>query len=129
MKKIYVRSFLLLSVIFMIVFFKHQYSRQIEPEINEVTRVASPTKEWTAQVLMVVYGDHWFVNVAKYEVRLINNKKTDIVYSTDADGPPEVSIRWAGNNILVIEDTLEAQRNAFKQPNASVQIEYRTKSG
>lgn len=97
------------------------------PEIEEITRAVSTGEVWAAKVEMVVYGDHWFVNDARYEVRIkrFGSRDDDVlVYSVPASGPNSISIKWRANDELVIEDSPSVIRNAFKQSHPTVRIDY-----
>jgi hypothetical protein len=105
------------------------FTRSPAPEVEEISRAASPGGKWTAKVEMVVYGDHWFVNDARYQVRVVRSDKNEpevLVYSVLASGPTGLSVKWRGDDDLVIEDSSSALRDAVKQPHPSVRIDYRS---
>lgn len=98
------------------------------PETEEIARAISPDGTWTAKVEMVVYGDHHFVNDARYEVRIghVGNQDKEVfVYSAQASGPIGIAIKWQTNEKLVIEDAASVLPGAIKQPHPVINIEYR----
>ena len=98
------------------------------PETEEIARATSPGGTWTAKVEMVVYGDHHFVNDARYEVRIGHVGSQDkevLVYSVQASGPIGIAIKWQTNEKLVIEDAASVLLGAIKQPHPVIRIEYR----
>ncbi len=105
------------------------FTRSPAPEVEEIAKAASPGGKWTAKVEMVVYGDHWFVNDARYQVRVVRSDRSEpdvLVYSVSASGPTGLSVKWRGDDDLVIEDSSSALRDAVKQPHPSVRIDYRS---
>ena len=110
------------------IFFDWSLLRHQVPETDEISRVASPSGAWVARVEMVVYGDHHFVNDARYEVRIGHvggQDKGVLVYSAQASGAVGVVTRWQTNEWLVIEDSASVLQGAFKQPHPVLRIEYR----
>jgi hypothetical protein len=103
------------------------FTRVEPPEIQEIARMPSPADKWSAKVEMVVYGDHWFVNDARYEVRIVQTGSREpevVVYSTMASGPTDLSVKWVGEDELVIKDSAGSLSNAVKQPHSTVRIQY-----
>jgi hypothetical protein len=104
------------------------YTRGRAPETEEIARAISPGGTWTAKVEMVVYGDHHFVNDARYEVRIgrVGSKDQEVlVYSVQASGPIGTTIEWRANEELIIQDTLSLLAGAVKRPHPAIKIEYR----
>ena len=104
-----------------------RFSRHSVPDVEEISRIGSPTGRWTVKVMMVVYGDHWFVNDARYEVRVQKAEEEDqaIVYSTMASGPTGLVVKWLGADELEVQDSADALRDAVRKPHPSVHIGYR----
>lgn len=103
--------------------------RSRSPEIEIINRVGSTNGTWTACVQMVVYGDHWFVNDARYEVRVerATSRESVLVYSTPASGPTRIAVNWRSEDQLIVEDSLDAMRQAEKNSHSVVIIDYRTR--
>ena len=103
-------------------------TRERPPEIEVISRAVSPDGKWVAKLEMVVYGDHHFVNDARYEVRVGHNDSQGeeaLVYSIQTSGPIGTTIKWQSNEDLVVGDTSNALTEAKKQPHPVVKIEYR----
>ena len=117
-----------ISTVVAVVLFCLWLTRGRIPETEEISRAISPGGVWVAKLDMVVYGDHHFVNDARYEVRIrqVSNQENEVlVYSVQASGPLGTAITWGSNEELIIEDTLTALAGASKQPHHTVKIEYR----
>lgn len=97
------------------------------PEIAEIAQTSSPMNTWTARVVMTVYGDHWFVNDARYEVRIerADGKDEVLVYSTIASGPTGLVVHWISPDELEVRDSADALRDAVREPHPTVRIAYR----
>lgn len=121
------RIFSALFIFIIIGFFSFLLVRKNSPEIQEITRTFSPSGKLVATVRMTIYGDHWFVNDARYEVS-IKDLRVDggdtIVYSTLAYDTSHISVKWRGDESLVIEDETEALRSSVKQTYPGIRIEY-----
>lgn len=114
------------------VFFCVRLTRSHQPVVeDEIARIASPGGVWTAKAEMVVYGDRWFVNDARYEVRIERTDKVPegLVYSVPASGSTSISIKWQANDELVITDSSSAMRIAVRQVHPLVKVDYRSLGG
>lgn len=101
--------------------------RPAEPEYQDVTTFPSPGGRWLATAETVVYGDHFSVNVAQYEVRLIDSnspKDGVIVYSVPASSGSAISVQWIGSNRLIIKDLAGSLVKSIRKPCCDVEIVY-----
>lgn len=99
-----------------------------QPDIEQIAHVASPSGKWSAQVVMVIYGDHWFVNEARYEVRISSTDYSSdvVVYSTFASGMTELKVIWNNDDSLIVLDTPDALSASVRQPHSFVRVAYQS---
>lgn len=109
-----------------------QFNHRSLSEAEDIAQVNSPTNKWIAKVVMVIYGDHWFVNDARYEVRILqaNEKEQEVlVYSAMASGPASLAVKWRNADELEIQDSAVVLRDAVRNPHPSVRIDYLSADG
>lgn len=103
------------------------FNQSSPPEVEEIERIESPGGEWTAKVDMVVYGDHWFVNDARNEVKISRSDGTErevLVYSEAASAASYLAVKWCGGNSILIMNSSKFLRDAFRYAHSSVRINY-----
>jgi hypothetical protein len=103
------------------------FFRGTPPEIVNISKSTSPSGVWVAEAQMVVYGDHWFINVPVYEVTIKDLTRKDdssTFFSFPIISSNNITLKWTDADTLAIEAPLNHPNEGTSKIHLKVNINY-----